>query len=98
MSEPVTLRIAEREFTVACEPHERAELMEAAQMLDTRMREARAGNRSAGVDRIALLVALNLTHELLQAQREERGRDDEVRHALNRLSRQLDQLMSAVAR
>ncbi len=98
MNEPVTLRIAEREYTVACEPHERDDLMEAARLLDGRMREARAGNRSAATDRIAVLVALNLAHELLQGRHDKDQHQHELGRSLDSLSRKLDRLLAATGR
>lgn len=58
-----------REFKVGCKEHERAELMEAVTLLDTRMREIRDGGKIAAVDRIAVMAALNLANELLRERR-----------------------------
>ncbi|MEO6565682.1 MAG: cell division protein ZapA [Casimicrobiaceae bacterium] len=58
-----------REFKVGCKEHERAELMEAVALLDTRMREIRDGGKIAAVDRIAVMAALNLANELLRERR-----------------------------
>lgn len=93
MSEPVTLRISEREYTVACKPEERADLLDAARLLDTRMREARAGNRNATTDRIAVLVALNLANELLQGRRNKDDQQYDLRRSMENLSRKLDRLL-----
>ena len=41
MSEPVNIKILDREFTVGCEPEERDGLLAAANLLDSRMREIR---------------------------------------------------------
>ncbi|MFO1507029.1 MAG: cell division protein ZapA [Lysobacterales bacterium] len=64
--EPVAVRILDREYLVACTPEERAGLVAAASFLDAKMRELRAGARSATVDRIAVLAALTISHELLE--------------------------------
>ena len=72
MSEPVEVRILDRDFTVGCEPGERDSLMAAAQFLDARMREVRGSNRIAALDRVAVLTALNLAAELLQARKQRR--------------------------
>ncbi|MCB1568099.1 MAG: cell division protein ZapA [Xanthomonadales bacterium] len=98
MSEPVNLRIADRDYTVGCEPHERDELLEAARLLDTRMRDTRNGNRSASADRVAVLVALNLAHELLQLRRGEGQEQREISTTLDSLSRKLDRLLASVSR
>ena len=66
MSEPVTVRILDREYTVGVAEDERASLSAAARMLDARMRELRGGNKMVAPDRLAVLTALNLAHELQQ--------------------------------
>ncbi|WP_240095879.1 cell division protein ZapA [Thermomonas flagellata] len=65
-SEPVNVRILDREYTVGVGSDERDGLLAAARLLDARMRELRGGNRMVAVDRLAVLAALNLAHELLQ--------------------------------
>ena len=54
-----------REYRVACKESERAELMQAVDYLDRRMREIREAGKIAGTERIAVMAALNITHELL---------------------------------
>ena len=58
MSDPVTVRILDRDYLVACEPGERDGLVSAAHLLDARMREIRGGNRMAAIDRIAVMVVV----------------------------------------
>jgi len=65
----VTLDVAllGRDYKVACKEGERAELQDAVAFLDGRMREIRDGGKVAGADRIAVMAALNIAHELLRA-------------------------------
>ena len=67
----VTLDVAilGREFKVSCRESERAELGEAVALLDRRMREIRDAGKVSGTDRIAVMAALNLAHELLRERR-----------------------------
>jgi cell division protein ZapA len=65
-AQPVSVSILDREYMVACTPEERAGLISAAAHLDGKMREIRNAARTASVDRIAVLAALNIAHELLQ--------------------------------
>ncbi|MCW5566782.1 MAG: cell division protein ZapA, partial [Dokdonella sp.] len=67
MSEPVSVRILDREYLIACAPEERSSLLNAALYLDRKLRELRdaSANRGGGLDRIAVLAALNIAHELL---------------------------------
>ena len=57
--------ILDREFRVACSDEERSELEEAVTYLDKRMREIRELGKVATVERIAIMAALNIAHELL---------------------------------
>jgi cell division protein ZapA len=66
VSEPVSVHILDREYLVACPPEERDGLRSAASLLDGRLRDLRNAARNATPERIAVLAALNLAHELLQ--------------------------------
>ena len=97
MSEPINVKILDREFTVGCEPDERDKLMAAAQLLDSRMREVRGSNRMAALDRVAVLTALNLAHELLQFKQQDNTHDQAIAHTLNEMNRKLDGLFDSLA-
>ncbi len=89
-NEPVSVRILDREYTVGVEPAERDSLTAAARMLDQKMREIRGSNRMAAVDRVAVLAALNLAHELQQVRDEQASQQQRFQSALNDLNRRLD--------
>lgn len=89
-AEPVSVRILDREYTVGVGGDERDSLMAAARLLDARMREIRGSNRMAAVDRVAVLAALNLAHEL-QLLRDENARQAvALQQTLADLNRRLD--------
>jgi cell division protein ZapA len=70
----VSVRIMDKEYVVACAYEERSALLDAAEFLNTRMREIRDSGKVVGLDRIAVMAALNLSHEFLKARdRETRG-------------------------
>ncbi|SDR01375.1 cell division protein ZapA [Pseudoxanthomonas sp. CF385] len=89
-TEPVSVHILDREYTVGVSPDERSGLMAAAKLLDSRMREVRGSNRMAAVDRVAVLAALNLAHELQQLRDEQHARNRDVERTLQDLHRKLD--------
>ena len=62
---PITVRILNKEFRVACPENEQNSLIASADLLNTRMREVRDSGKVFGTDRVAIMAALNLTHELL---------------------------------
>lgn len=83
----VGIRILDQEFTVACPPEARQELEQAAAHLNGRMREIKRSGKLVGLDRVAIMAALNLSHELLAERRE--------RSALEAALRQLEQRIEA---
>jgi cell division protein ZapA len=58
------VRIAGRQFTLACAPDERADLEAAVAMVSERVDEAYALAANSGTERLLLLAALNLAHDL----------------------------------
>ncbi len=55
-----------RDYKITCSGNERAELTQAVAHLDGRMREIRDQGKVSGADRIAVMAALNITHDLLR--------------------------------
>ena len=84
-TQPVSVRILDREYTIGVDDEGRDALMAAAKLLDAKMREIRGSSRMASVDRVAVLAALNLAHELEQL----RTRDLEIERVLGTLERKL---------
>ncbi len=97
MTEGVSIRILDREFTIGCKADERETLQAAAQLLDGRMRGIRGDNRMAAFDRIAVIAALNLAAEVNAFRRELEGRDGEVSRGLADLNRKVEALLLAHA-
>jgi cell division protein ZapA len=62
----VLVHILDKEYQVACPPEREPELLAAARYLDRQMRTVRDGGKVVGLERIAVMVALNLTSELLK--------------------------------
>jgi len=94
-TEAVSVRVLDREYTVGVGAGEVEGLMAAARVLDARMREVRGANRMAAIDRVAVLAALNLAHELEQLRRDAERRDRELADALSALELKLDALLDA---
>lgn len=89
----VTVRILDRDYQVGCPPEERESLIKAADYLNQRMEEIRDSGRVVGMDRIAVMVALNLAHQYLEA---EGGREAVAAQAAHRLERLRLTLLEAV--
>lgn len=62
----VEVRIMDKDYLVACPEEARDELIKSARHLDAKMREIRASGKVFGTERIAVMAALNITHDLLE--------------------------------
>ena len=86
----VTVKLLDREFLVGCKPDEREGLLAAVEHLNLKMREIRHASRSPGYDRIAVLAALDITHELLMLQRSQSALSDSAGEQIALLRRKLE--------
>ena len=59
------INVMGREFRVACPENEQKELLEAVDYLNKKMNEIRDNGKVIGLERIAIMAALNIAHELL---------------------------------
>jgi cell division protein ZapA len=89
-SEAVSVNILDREFLIGCTAEERSGLLAAASYLDGKMREVRGASRLQSVDRIAVLAALNMAHELLQARQRTESETGAMAQHLQALRAKLD--------
>ena len=80
----VSVRILEKEYQVACLPEERSELLDSAEFLNGKMRDIRDAGNIVGLDRIAVMAALNLAHELLK-----RNRNDAIENEVTERVREM---------
>ncbi|NVK21939.1 MAG: cell division protein ZapA [Kangiellaceae bacterium] len=62
---PINITILGKEFQVASPESEHQQLLQAASFLDKRMKEIRESGKVLGLERIAVMAALNLSYELL---------------------------------
>ncbi|HMM66161.1 MAG TPA: cell division protein ZapA [Dokdonella sp.] len=90
MSEPVAVRILDREYLIACKPEERAGLVAAAAYLDGKLRELRDSHRGGGLERIAILAGLNIAHELLDSRQQNVNSSQHLAQHLQAIKSKLD--------
>jgi cell division protein ZapA len=65
------VKILDKDYQVACPADQEAELLVSAKYLDKQMRGIRDSGKVIGLERIAVMAALNISHELLRASEEE---------------------------
>ncbi|RMD80308.1 MAG: cell division protein ZapA [Gammaproteobacteria bacterium] len=87
---PVPVHILGKEYRIACPPGEREALFAAAQYLNAKMREIRERGKVVGTERIAVMAALNIAHELLQARGAGERREEQLELRLRALRSKID--------
>lgn len=92
-SKSVDVQIMGREFTVSCTDEERQGLMDAVTYLDKKMRDIRDSGKIVGVERIAIMAALNLSHEVLNT----KTGDIDIGDYKRRISAMQNQIDDAIA-
>ncbi|MEE8237940.1 MAG: cell division protein ZapA [Gammaproteobacteria bacterium] len=86
----VSIRILEKEYQVACPANEKADLLASAELLNEKMREIRDSGKVVGLDRVAVMAALNMANELLQRTDEDRELKDIVGLRVKAMRERLD--------
>ena len=86
----VSVRILEKEYFIACPHEERSALLDAAEFLNGRMREIRDSGKIVGLDRIAVMAALNLAHEVIRLSANSTGNSQELTHRLKTLRERVE--------
>ena len=86
----VSIRILEKEYKVACPADEKTDLLASAELLNQKMREIRDSGKVVGLDRVAVMAALNLANELLQRTDEDRELKDIVDVRVKAMRERLD--------
>jgi len=89
----VSVRILDKEYQVACPADERTDLLDSAEVLNAKMREIRDSGRIVGVDRIAVMAALNMANDLLHAQARDRSLDGDVSSRLKQISDRVESVL-----
>ncbi|MEN9501095.1 MAG: hypothetical protein RI964_380 [Pseudomonadota bacterium] len=87
---PVTVRILDKDYVVACPEGEQVALTASAKRVDREMRRVRETGKVLGTDRIAVMVALNLAHELMHTSLTNTAPSAEILEQLEKLQRRVD--------
>ncbi len=89
----VSVRILDKEYQVACPLDERTDLLDSAEVLNAKMLEIRNSGRVVGLDRIAVMAALNMANDLLHAQAKDRLIEGDLSSRLRDISDRVDSVL-----
>jgi cell division protein ZapA len=90
----VSVRILDKEYQVACPASERTNLLDSAEILNAKMREIRDTGRIVGLDRIAVMAALNMANDLLHANARDQELEGGISNRLKIISDRVDHVLS----
>ncbi len=89
----VSVRILEKEYQVSCPADERTALLDSAEILNVKMREIRDSGKVVGLERVAVMAALNLANELLQANAKDKVLEGTLGNRLKLMSDQVESVL-----
>jgi len=93
----VAISILDKEYMIACPAEQQEELLDSARLLDRKMREIRSTGKVVGMERVAVMAALNIAHELVRERIEGSDRH-ELPARLLRLQERIDAVLREDAR
>ncbi|MHC9511733.1 cell division protein ZapA [Kangiella sp. M94] len=90
---PINITILGKEFQVASPESEHQKLLQAASFLDKRMKEIREAGKVLGLERIAVMAALNLSYELINTPALDSDQAQDIEQRLSHMSQKIDQAL-----
>ena len=94
--ETISISIFDKSFKVSCPPDEVQSLRDSAHYLDKKMREVKSARTVMGLDRVAVMAALNIAYELLTATRDREALENEKGSAALTLSDAEDRISALI--
>ncbi|TVQ72680.1 MAG: cell division protein ZapA [Oceanospirillales bacterium] len=91
----VTVKLLDKEYTISCPDGAEAELLASADYLNEKMREIRSTGKIVGLERIAVMAALNMSHDLLKAKEHNRYH---IETQLRRIALKIDDSLNRIDR
>lgn len=93
----ISVRLLDKDYRIGCPEGEEDRLLATARYLDGRMQEIRGGGKVIGTERIAVMTALNLAHELLAVQQGQDAQADAAARRIQRLRERVEQALNESA-
>ena len=91
--QPVSLTIMGKEYKIACAADEQSDLIRSAGQLDMQMRQMRDSGKVAGADRIAVMAALNLAHELQMIKSQNAALNQTLNECLAKMTHKIENVL-----
>lgn len=92
---PVTVHILDKEYLISCDDSEREQLHTAVTFLNMKMKEVKDGGKIIGSERIAVMAALNIAHDLLAYKRQNADYTKTIDKTVQRLRNKLEEALTS---
>jgi cell division protein ZapA len=92
---PIEVTVLDRTLKIACKEDEKADLLDAVEYLDAKMREIKANSKVLSAERVAIMAALNIAHELLSTRRASGFDSEAFERRMKSMAEAIDEAMSA---
>lgn len=90
----ISVHILDKEYQIACPEGEEQSLLESARMLNSKMIEIRQSGKIIGIERIAVMTALNLSNELISANKDLKKSTEQTKKRLSILTEKVEQALT----
>lgn len=90
----ISVHILDKEYQIACPEGEEQSLLESARLLNSKMLDIRQSGKIIGIERIAVMTALNLSNELLNANKEIKQSTEQTKRRLQNLTEKVEQALA----
>lgn len=90
----VVIRLMDREYQVKCPPEKLADLQEAANYLDAKVRQTHENGKTLSIDRIIMIAALNISNELLSLKRQKNNYIDNMSLRIQEIQNKIEQALA----
>ena len=90
---PISVSILDKDYKVACPSGEQPALLASAKYLDSKMREVRDSGNLMGVERVAVITALNITNDLLNSNQAGKALGEELPPRLKNLETKISKAL-----
>lgn len=91
----VSVRLLGKHYNIKCPPEQAEELQEAAQHIENRLHEMKSVNGSSNTDRMLVVIALNLCHELMTLKKERANQVDSIDDKLRSLQARISEFLTS---
>ncbi|MCW7555846.1 cell division protein ZapA [Endozoicomonas gorgoniicola] len=93
-SSTTSVKILDKEYRISCPREEEASLQRAAHQLHDKMKEIKSGGKVIGLERIAVMAALNMSYELLQLKESQFENNTDAQQQIQDMMGKLDQALT----